>query len=323
MAINEEDIIREKFQIAKITDYLLELYHGKINKEDAEAIANTLYYYYSIDMSKILFENNQKVIDDIVKKYMIRRNSIYKEDEERKPIPLQSNRRKPKVPTFIQVAAGSLAMVSMFFIYPKLAEPKPEEINVSYALGSLVSDASSTNIVDKNTYQVGVDDKYRPIFAYNHQGIVSDIIKICKKNPDLFDFVLNEVYKELDRNRLENMDEIFRCLKIEISNDESLGLLYERINDCDIFLDYIDTLGYIKSDDEYKAFEEYDNNQSPGKEIGSVFSKLTKEDQKVLENIMKKYREDNTFKEFNDQVKNLLENEDNDYEPGSAKLGGL
>ena len=117
-----------------------------------------------------------------------------------------SNKKIAKIVAALAMA-GTIA-VSAVTIDEAIEQNKADQ-EVDHAIGAIVSEHENDprNIVTQNEYTVGFDKDGFPIVAYDNEGIAKDILKICSKDPQLFDLCVYNAYENMNHNRLENMDD--------------------------------------------------------------------------------------------------------------------
>lgn len=338
--MNENNIIdifnRKKYEEEIINDiaaYLMEKYQNRISYDDALEIANILYNQEFLDRDNVYSGEYDDIIHKTTKAYIMRRESTHQNNVEKKEVPLQSIRKFVNK-DFVKGAIITVSAAAIFFTFSSFNKDAGKiERKTDSNLGKLASAVGSSDykkgisIVNQNAYRIQSSNSANSSLAYYHDRIALDIISVCTKDPQLFEICLNNVYSDMNYNRLENMDEIFKFLKIYMASDEALTPLYEKIADCDVFLDYIIKAGYLKPDskDYDKIVEDiakYKSVKDSYNEIGHVFSNLNSDSQKRIENLMTDYRNNkkNLQKENIEIIEKALEQQILD--DGAPKLGG-
>jgi len=91
-----------------------------------------------------------------------------------------------------------------------------EDQEVTAAIGYIVSDEENDkrNIIEQNIYRASFDEKGKDVYDLNIEGLANDIITLCKRNHDLFDIAIYNVYTNLDTNKLSTMDSLIVYLII-------------------------------------------------------------------------------------------------------------
>lgn len=308
-----------------IAVYLMKKYRGDLFIDDALEIAIVLNEQMGLSYEQIASGNYDEKIDKYVKYYAIRKNAVKQENEQLEDLPLESKKKSTKGLNFVKGAVFTIAAVGLIFAY-KLVDAKRQESDVTGKLGKLASEYGSyeyqegMSIVAQNTFRVY--DKYTKDStpAYHNDQIALDIIAICNKDPQLFDICMNNVYNEMSYNRLDNMDEVLRCLQGYMATEPALEHIYNRISNEKVFLDYVIDRGFAdpNSDSFYKlmgAIEKYKAN-----DYGNSFMSLSEEDQKYIESLMNNYANNNKnlYKEYADDITKLA----NEQEEASSKVLG-
>ena len=106
------------------------------------------------------------------------------------------------------------------------------------------------------------------------------------------------------------MDKILKELKDISSEDPSLSAVYDRIKDCEVFLDFLIKTGKINPEDkEYVTLLNDIEQYRLFKREGKYFSELDKEIQKRITKLMERYEEDmNFYKAYEFTIKALPNN---------------
>lgn len=186
-----------------------------------------------------------------------------------------------------------------------------KEIEVDNAIGHYVSEYPNDprNIVAQNYYTVGFDDTGVPIIAYDNEGIAKDILKVCSHDLNLFDLCVYNAYDNMNFNRLENMDEVIKFLKIHSKDVAGLETIYNRVDNCSVFLDYIVNRGFLNPNDKdyYETLEDIAIYKELAKTSENAYYGLSDDAQERIEDLMQNYRanDNNLYEEYKDNLEGL------------------
>lgn len=218
------------------------------------------------------------------------------------------NRKIQKILAAIAVA-GSIAITGA--LVSDLAVEVKEDREVDQAIGAIVSelDNDKRDIVVQNEYIVGFDAEGFPIVAYNNEGIAKDIIKLCTSNPELFDICIYNAYDNMNHNRLENMDDVIKYLKIYTKDVAGLESIYAKVDNCAVFLDYIVNRGFLNPNakEYYVTLNDIEIYKGLKSDNSVAYNGLPEESRERIDGLIKNYRQnkDNLYNEYKDDLEGL------------------
>lgn len=327
--MNEEEIMKIIYQnkdYQEIANYIISNFSIKLEINEALALAEKLVKEFDCKKEQILNGYEDKRIKHFLFLKSVRRDSVAEEREERKKVQLKT-KKKQKNKKIIELSLASAIIISGTFYLGKNLVGKIKEKSLDNKVEDYIAVLSSTpytedynkkiSIVEQNKYVVDRNyDTGDAIIAYHYDDLAADILDICKKDPELFDIVINEVYFDLE-NRLENMDTLFGYLQRYTSKEEDLQSIYIKIKDCDVFLDYLITRGLVPTNSEdYNLLLNDINNYKNLKSNNNVaFSGLDKDAKKRIEDLIEKYKEQkkllNTL--YSGRLENLVDEQGEIY----------
>lgn len=276
-----------------------EILNGKVNKTIKLLLVKERMAHYAENMSE---EQLNALINNTKKRSI----------EKAPKTPLKTKKRKNLTKPFAFALAGVLIISGSIHIKNTIQDAMLEN-DVSDNLGMLASNIGEEDyehkrsILQQNKYMAGLDAEGFPIVAYDFHNIANDIIKICEQDPSLFDITLCDIYFDM-QNRLENIDDLLRELKNQLSNNDNLQNVYTRIKDVDVFLEYLLNLGLISSqDDLYNELLSDIGEYKLARGEGNVtYNLLSTESQKRIDKLIDLYREQKS--RYNEMYGNRLEN---------------
>lgn len=169
-------------------------------------------------------------------------------------------------------------------------------------IGRFASRGETTeNIVEQATESLGYNLQTNQVdYDYREDIIARHLEDMLEKDPSILDDVLHSVYKDLEQNRLYNMDTIMARLRLSVTNNEKLQVIKEKIDTCHSFLDYVANSGRVQefcTPEVLSAISRYDASnylQNP-----MAFYDLSEEDQNVLTEFMEAYKQSKSLTYFN------------------------
>jgi len=222
----------------------------------------------------------------------------------------QSDRNKKIAKIVAALAMAGTIAVSAVTIDEAIEKNKINQ-EVDHAIGAIVSEHENDprNIVTQNEYTVGFDKNGFPIVAYDNEGIAKDILKICSKDPQLFDLCVYNAYENMNHNRLENMDDVINFLKIYTKDVAGLEAIYTRVDNCSVFLDYIVNRGFLNPNDKnyYQTLNDIDIYKGLKSTTEIAYYGLPEDSKERIDDLIKNYREnkDNLYNEYRDNLEGL------------------
>jgi len=277
--------------ITEIENYISKLAKGNLSKAGAREIAIT-FYDNKHAKDKILDGVYNQSILQTIETYIFKEKSVEEETSRGQINSTKQKKQETELKTKVKkisywkvaawITSLTVVIAGSVFIYNHLQNVVQKNM-VHQELASMVN-IDNINLVEGNSYKIinnpGTEDD--DVIAYHNDRIAQNIIDICKENPDFLDVSLSSVYNNMNLNKLENMDEIFRYLKSFSKDDESLKETFERLMICDCFLEYLLNTGYISPEsNEYyiakeavKEYERHGSLDSLSKEHKTVIKKL-------------------------------------------------
>ena len=325
-------LVNENAEMYRIAEYIVSKHDG-IFIDDAREYAKYLVKTAGFTKNEILSGKADKSISNWVRGMMLAKNSVFQQDETPQETPLKTKKEKISptnykkrviifvagvaVVIYIVVNLVGFAVTNIIGIKDNIEQIKLET-SVSQSIGMLASASGNDayehkmNIISQNAYPVpgSFNSDGSPVIAYRNEDIAADIIKVCSHNPDLFDLCVQDAYFNMSKNRLGNMDDVLRWLQIYSEDKEDLQYIYEQVKDCDIFIEYLVKEGFISPNNEdYPLLEAAIKEYKTLREYNSPFSALSKEHQKVIENLIDEYEENKSisYPKFAGILKELVE----------------
>lgn len=296
-------------EYAKIEQHLLQKYRveaqkllrlSKMSKEDILAGKASFEIYKLICILQASFLSKKDVIkqqEEETKKQEIEFKTKKKLKER--------NERIKKLLTGISlsglVVIGGLAVRDGIIDYQADKE-------VTESIGYLVSEEENDkrNIVEQNIYRSSFDEKGKEVYDINIQGLARDIITLCKRNPELFDITIYNVYSNLDDNQIGVMDSVIENLRNMAIEDESLGFILSKIGNSRVFLDYLVNRGFLNpnSDDYYTILNDIELYIETKGRGAQKFELLPDVSKNRLQGLLKNFKEnrDNLYAEYKDDL---------------------
>lgn len=322
-------IVNENAEMYRIAEYIVSKHDG-IFIDDAREYAKYLVKTAGFTKNEILSGKADKSISNWVRGMILAKNSVFQQDETPQETPLKTKKEKisptnykKRVIIFVAgVAVVTYIVVNLITgavsIIKESVEQSRLETSVSQSIGMLASAPGNDayehkmNIISQNAYPVpgSFNSDGSQVIAYRNEDIAADIIKVCSHNPDLFDLCVQDAYFNMSDNRLVNMDEVLRWLKSYSEDKEDLAYIHDQVKDCDIFIEYLVREGFISPNDEsYPLLEQAIHEYKSLREYNSPFSALSKEHQKVIENLIDEYEENKSisYPKFAGILKELVE----------------
>lgn len=322
-------LVNENAEMYRIAEYIVSKHDG-IFIDDAREYAKYLVKTEGFTKSEILSGKADKSISNWVRGVMITKNSLLQKDEVPVETPLKTKKEnisptnfKKRIMLFV---AGAIIVVFIVVnlitgavsIIKESVEQSRVETSVSQSIGMLASAPGNDayehkmNIVAQNTYIVpgSFNSDGSPVVAYRNEDIAADIIKVCSHNPDLFDLCVQDAYFNMSDNRLGNMDEVLRWLKLYSEDKEDLAYIHDQVKDCDIFIEYLVREGFISPNDEsYPLLEQAIHEYKSLREYNSPFMSLSKEHKKVVQQLIAEYEENKniSYPKYAEILKELVE----------------
>ena len=244
--------------LKEMIDELLETFY--ITESDAIKILKELNKKYYFDKIDIKTDSMKK---EIAKTYDLMPKEVYdesvKEEREAEEILLKAQKRKKNAKT-VALILCSIGIVGIINYAYKEGKLKVDSKNTRKELTTIAGLDIKTGTFEEQS-RVSSSD----INVYDYSRMASYIINGCRKNPELFDYYMYDTYKSFisskkNINPLMMMDSLVDELKVQLTSSVELTAIYEKINECDCFLDYLYKEGFIDRTDEdyYKLDEDID-----------------------------------------------------------------
>lgn len=322
--INDKDtqamfrIVNENADYHKIAEYIITRFNVDLDMQYAKKMAENLVKNEGFSKEEIF----QGLADESIanrlnfrKKYT---KSVRQKDEVVTEILLKTIKEKINA----KFVAGALATIMLlsatygFVIKPSVEEFK-ENREITQSIGMLVAEPGSDayehkqSIVSQNTYQVPgqFNEQGHPVIAYYNDKIAEDIIKVCTKDPELFDLCMYNVYFDMSYNRLSNMDSVVRYLQIYSASEESLSFIQNKLDNCSVFLDYLISRGFAdpNNEDYYELLEDINKYEVLKGNSDVPFNALPKESQERIERLIEEFKsnKNNLYSEYKDNLENV------------------
>ena len=254
--------------------------------------------------------------DDIIinrgKMIVARSKSIKNDTEDIIEIKLKTKKELISKDKLKRLIAGLVATVSIASVFALRFNNNYEELKeaTTIKLGQLASDdyVNKTTILAQNSMPT-----YDALGNYISlsEGVASDILNVCIKDPTLFDVTIYDTYYSISSNRLDNFNNIWYTLKTYMANDEAFSPLYAKIAN-QSFLGYVLEM-LTKRGDVIHYMPEYQKCANIVDEYAKVgsYDALSKESHVVLREMMDKYEElgKELYKTNKKTINNLVEEE--------------
>lgn len=321
-------LVNENAELYRIAEYIVSKYAG-IDVNDAREFVKYLTDTLGYTKSDIISGKADKTIFNWVKSVMLAKNSVLQVGEKKEETQLKTKKEnispsnfKKRILIFVTVAIMGIFLVVNLVtgtvnVVKDSIEQHRLETSVSQSIGMLASAPGNDayeykmNIVSQNSYHVPgqFESDGSPVVAYRNEDIAADIIKVCSYDPALFDICLQNAYFNMDKNRLGNMDEVIKWLRIYSEDKEELSYIFEEVKDCKIFVEYLVKQGFISPNDEDYPTLEAAIQKYKESDYRAPFTALPKEYQKVIQKIVDEY-ENNieiTYPLYVERLKELVE----------------
>lgn len=280
-----------------ITVYIMKNIPDTFTLEEARKLAKYLIIEQGFSYGEILKGYADYIIQKESALKRVKVNSVLQASERNEGIVLRTIKKfidkmdLKKVITFILAIVASAVVTNEISEFQNFIDESQLVNDVPQNIGMLAAEEKSEDYVNKrtivaqNTYQVGFEGNGQPIVAYNSDGIAKDIIMVCNKDASLFDLCLAETYFEMNYNRLQNMEDVFKLLKIYLASDPAFAHLFSQIADCDVFLDYV-----FKKAGNNKSYPSLLSAINEYKKVGS-FNFLSSESQKAIQSLISSFEQ--------------------------------
>ena len=245
-----EYMVNSNSDSKRVADYINNNLSLNVDIKLSKILTNILVYQHRFSLEDIEKGLADKIIKEKVDSFKKGYSSV-KSTEGYKKSSLKT-KKEHNNNQFLKKAFASIMAIAIVVGVTSLKDKKDknidEEIDETIE-SSIAFGDENKSIVSKNTYRVGLDSEGKPIVAYNNAEIAKDIIGVYVKDPEFFDLCLYDVYFDMNHNRLVNMDEVISNLKRYASVDESLSGISDKLNESEVFLDYLLQNGYAKDKD--------------------------------------------------------------------------
>ena len=309
-------MVNENSNYYNIAIYIINNFNADIDIQLAKKMAEILVKSKGFNKDEIINGLADDAIINMLKFRKSQTKSVKQVNDKDIKVPLKT--KKQRVNTkFVAGALATLIALSSVYGYvikPQIEENKENE-KIDEEIAMMASEQGSDayihkqSIVAQNTYQIPgeLDNEGYPIVAYYNDKIAEDIVNVCVKDPKLFDICIYNVYFDMNHNRLDNMDSVINYLKSYSQEDPSLSFINEKLENCDVFLDYLVKRGFNdpNSKDYYKLLEDINLYET------SSFTELPKESQERIENLIEEFKanKDNLYIEYKTNLE-IVEGDD-------------
>lgn len=305
-------MVNQNSDLVQIAEYIMSEFPNVFEFAEAKKLAENL-IGKEYTKEDILNGFANRYISKIIMLKRITESNVQKENEPKSKIEFRII-KKSIDKKFVAAALLATLVISSVAYIGHGFDKENEDVVISEYLGMLASPIGSDdyihkrNIVNQNSYGLGYGDSR--VVAYDNYKIAQDIIDVCVKDPSLMDLCIYRTYFDMKYNRLENMDEVLRCLKMFTKDDESLNFVATNLEGFDTFLEYM--LDYIKIDKdskEYSEFVEVINAYKNAKgESGSAFNALDSKEKKIIEKLVNYYQncKNTLYSEHKATLENLV-----------------
>jgi len=298
-------MVNNHSDITNVLHYVMEYSDGFFNELEAREIAEEIVNKYGYTKDVTNKGEADHIINYFIRRKQMKQNSIKRANEPEIEIPLKSFVGNVKKYWLTYLLAGTLAVGSVSMIFGK----DNKEITTEQMLGMIASQNDDdqfdykykNSIVEQNIfYPQSYDKNGDRNIAYSIDGIANDILRVCGKDPKLFDLCMASTYFDIDWYRLDTMGDVLNNLKFKTENKEHYQEIYEKIAPYDSYIDYILNSGLVNPTPEMlHAVEVY-------RRTGYV--ELPKEEKKEFDKLIDLYRE--AYKtlevEYSDDLKGYL-----------------
>lgn len=304
------ELMEQKIEVEKIKTYILDS-RENVSPELAEKVAKSLsesnIKYIQVkngDCEKLItssIEYHQKyaLVEDYATQ--LSANSVKKPEERSVKnsnniiLDIKFETKKKKSDIYKKIISVALSVAGLISVVLYVGE-KVEEVVYNIDSVSTMEDVKQDlaektginidDIVDNNKVKTFNSDD-EPVNIYDHTEIAADIISKCRNNPELLGITLHDVYSDLSKDGMSNMDKVFASLKYNTQNDHSLLAIYEQIADCEVFLEYLIKAGYVGKSSPY-----YDELPAiiTHIKVSGRYDTLDYKEKQMLDDIMDEYK---------------------------------
>lgn len=294
-----------------VAEYICKYYGKMYSLEDAMLIAKYLMLEKKFTKESIL--NGYADTDFIIprgKLIVAREKSV--RDANEKIIEVKLKTKKGLIDKKIligiiaafTIAAGCCTMFALRF---NNSDEKLERAT-TVKLGQLASDnyEEISTIIGQNG-PLNRDEQGN--FIPTNEGIASDIVNVCAKDPMLFDVTIFNTYYNISSNRLDTFNEIWNTMLSYMANDPAFSQIYAKIGN-QPFLGYVLNMlatrgSVLNFKPEYQKYANVINAYS----LVQSYEELSKEDKTTIQEMMNKYYElgQDLYKSSKKTINNLVE----------------
>lgn len=233
--------------LKEMIDELLETFY--ISESDAIKILNDLSNIYIFDINDL---KSEKMKEEIASTYDIIPKEIKEEsvkiDNEATEILLRVQKKKKSARIVAMVLCGIGIVGAINYSY-KEGKREIESKKTRKELTTIADlDVKTGTFIEQS--RISSEDRN----VYDFSRMASFIIKGCQKDSKLFDYYIYDTYKNFVSSKNNSdpimmMDNLMDELKNQLESNEELGTIYEKIVDCDCFLEYLYKQGFISHTD--------------------------------------------------------------------------
>lgn len=310
-------MVNENADYHKIAEYIIMRFNIDLDMQQAKKMAEHLVKDEGFSKEEVFQGLADQSIANRLNFRKSQTKSVHQKDETVTEILLKTIKEKINA----KFVAGALATIMLLsatygFVIKPAYEEMQENSEIRQSIGMLAAEPGSEaykhkSIVSQNTYQVPgqFDAQGHPIVAYYNDKIAEDILKVCTQDPELFDLCMYNVYFDMSHNRLNNMDTVVRYLQMYSEGDESMTFVQEKLNNCDIFLDYLISRGFANpnNEDYYELLEDINKYEKLKGSSDVPFNALPKESQDRIEKLIAEFKsnKNNLYSEYKDNLENV------------------
>ncbi len=321
-----DDVIRSPYDVVneisaempywQVARYIGERHKGFFSEEEATKFAHYLIDECEFKKAEIMLGDADAEIDEY-RSYMEVKQESVSHEKEQVGTKLRTTKKKVNKVNVKKMMASLLLVASISAVAVKginKLNVKLLDDDISGKLGMLATNIEEDyehkkTIVEQNTYVANYGDgRTAATEAYDNNGIARDIIDICIKDPKLFDIVVNDVYFDMQYNRLSNMDSVFSYLRDYFSKEDAFKDLYAEIEDCEVFLEYLVKKGYTNPTDKdyYSLLQDIEIYKGLKDTQIVPFNSLDKNGQARVQKLVDNYR--NSKANLNNKYRSTINN---------------
>ena len=234
------------------------------------------------------------MLDHYVDLFISKRKSIYGENEKEVKTPYNKDKRRKIIMDIIKkltiaVCATAALVIMAEELSKSVTKDSPDNEPKTAYVGDIISEEAAFGTQNNIEIVREKGKSYGSVYYINDREAAKEFVARVTQYPEEFDYGMHQIYFSIKYDRLINMDRIFRNIKNDLANNisdnvnfEVSSMLYEKIKDCEYFLDYVYTLPIDHVEGIEEALIEYDEVRD--------FTKLSKENQAAVQSFIDEYR---------------------------------